>query len=183
MIISNAISLSVTKCNGQLQPIPPACQRRRSYNSLFFFPLGLDHYQDCNIDKRPASAFITKANTSAATVKKIQNILKAANFPDLQAGGIVSSYEEKLVPRETSAKEYVGSYGDHYNALTTGPPANKPTTIPTPSATSTAASTATSTANSTATPATSPTTTSAASSVFFSFTLLIVAIFAFLQLA
>ena len=179
MIISNAISLSVTKCSGRLHPFSPACQKRRRYNSLFFFPLGLEAYQDCNIDKRPASAFVMKASASAAMVMKIQNILKMANFADLQAGGIVSSYEEKLVPREASAKEYVGSYGDHYNALTTGPPANKPTTIPTPSATSTAASTA----NSTATPATSPTTTSAASSVFFSFTLPIVAIFAFLQLA
>ena len=150
----------------------------------FLFPsIGLEAYQDCNIDERPASAFIMKASASAAMVMKIQNILKTANFADLQAGGIVSSYEEKLVPREASAKEYVGSYGDHYNALTTGPPANKPTTTPTPTATSTAASTASSTATSTATPATSPTTTSAASSVFFSFTLPVVAIFAFLQLA
>ena len=79
-------------------------------------------------------------------VTKIKNILKAANFTELRTGGIVSSSEEKLVPHEASAKEYVGSYGNHYNALTAGPP-------------------------------------SAASSVFVSFTLPIIAIFAFLQLA
>ena len=119
-------------------------QRRYCLNS--FFPLDLDAYQECNIDKRPASAFIVKSRATAEIVKKIQNILKTANFADLQAGGIVSSTDEKLAPHEASAKDYVGSYGDHYNALTAGPP-------------------------------------SAASSVLVSFTLPIIAIFAFLQLA
>ena len=79
-----------------------------------------------------------------------------ASLTDLKTGGIVGSYIEKLVAREDTAKKYVGNYGNHYNALTDGPPCN----------------------------ATTPTTTSAASSVLqVAFTLPITAIFAFLQLA
>ena len=80
-------------------------------------------------------------------MKKIQDILRKANLTALQTGGIFGSYVEKLVAyKEDTAKKYVGSYGNHYNALTDGP-------------------------------------TCAAASTFVSFTLLFIAIFAFLQLA
>ena len=81
-------------------------------------------------------------------MKKIQYTLMAANLNDLKTGGIVSSSVDNLVPREDTAKKYVGSYGDHYNALTQDDPKCD-----------------------------------AASTVLASFTLLIIAIFAFLQLA
>ena len=108
----------------------------------------MNEYRDCNIDKRPASAFVTKADASQATVKKIKDTLMAANLADLKTGGIVSDSVENLVPYEDTARKYVGSYGDHYNALGKDKDCS-----------------------------------GAASSLFVSFSLLIFAIFAFLQLA
>ena len=150
-------------------------QRRHSHSSLFFFPFtpAWSEFKDCNIDKKPASAFVTKANASASTVKKIQDILMRANLTDLKTGKIISSSVENLMPYEDTAKKYVGSFGDHYNALTDGLPCGP--TNPT--------STTTSAASSVLVSFTLPTTTSAASSVLVSFTLPITAIFAFLQLA
>lgn len=124
---------------------------------LFSFSPAWSEFKDCNIDKKPASAFVTKANVSASTVKKIQDILMAADLADLKTGEIVSSSVENLMPYEDTAKKYVGSFGDHYNALTDGPPCNATT------------------------PTSTTTTTSAASSVLVSFTLPITAIFALLR--
>lgn len=74
----------------------------------------------CNIDKRPASAFVTKTDAPAATVTKIKSILTNVDLADLEKGGIVSGYIEKLVSHEATAEVYVGQYGKHYNALTEG---------------------------------------------------------------
>ena len=106
----------------------------------------MDKFQECNIDKRPAYAFVTKVDAPDATVKKIQDILKAANVSNLKTGGIVDKSVETLVPTNGTAKDYVGSYGKHYNALTDGPACD-------------------------------------AASSFVSFSQLVIAIFAFIQLA
>lgn len=109
-------------------------QRRQIYSFLFFpFTPAWSEFKDCNIDKKPASAFVTKANASASTVKKIQDILMAANLTNLKTGNIVSSSVENLIPYEDTAKKYVGSFGDHYNALTDGPPCGATTPTPTSS--------------------------------------------------
>ena len=138
---------------------PPYKASKLTFPLFSHFTPALGEYKNCNIDKRPASAFVTKTNASASTVKKIQDILMAANVTDLKTGGIVSSSIENLVPYEDTAKKYVGSYGDHYNALTDGPPCD------------------------TTTPAMTMSSTDTASSVLVSFTLSIIGIFAFLQLA
>ena len=109
----------------------------------------MDQYKTCNIDKRPASAFVTKTGASAATVSKIKSILDNVDLADLKTGEIVSDNIEKLVSREATAKDYVGEYGKHYNALTEGEKCPV----------------------------------ASASSTFVSFSLLVIAIFAFLQLA
>ena len=152
--------------------------------SFFPFTPAWSKFKDCNVDKKPASAFVTKLDASASTVKKIQDILMVANLADLKTGGIVSSSVENLVPYENTAKKYVGSYGDHYNALTDGPTACGTTTPNlTPTSTSTPTSTPTLTPTSTLTLTPTSSTTSAASSALVSFTLSIIAIFAFLQSA
>lgn len=132
------------------------------YTVSFFSPFSpaWDDYMNCYIGKRPASAFVTKNNASAATVKKIQDTLKAAGIKDLKTGGIVNSFVENLVPYDNTAITYVGDYGDYYKALGgdkdcsgggSGGGSGKCS--------------------------------GTASSLFVSFTLLITAIFAFLQLA
>ena len=64
-----------------------ASQLQFFFSSSPFFS-DLDKFQECNIDKRPASAFVTKVDAPAATVEKIQDILKAANVTDLKTGGL-----------------------------------------------------------------------------------------------
>ena len=93
----------------------------------------LKNFITCNIDKRPLHALVTRKDTSDEMVKKWQKMLEDATFDDLQKGGIVSSYAEKLEKYSGSVKDYVGDYGKHYNALSGQiPPVPTPTPTPTP---------------------------------------------------
>ena len=53
---------------------------------------------------------VTSKDTSDEMVKKWQKMLEDATFDDLQKGGIVSSYAEKLDKYSGSVKDYVGDY-------------------------------------------------------------------------
>ena len=86
-------------------------------------PTGLDDFKTCNIDARPAAAFVTSKDTSDATIKQYQDLLKAAGVAKLKKGGFVSSDCEALKDYTGTAKKYVGDYGVYYNALS-GPGGN-----------------------------------------------------------
>ena len=82
-----------------------------------FYFSALDDYQSCNIDKRPAHAFVTSASKSKEDVEKYKKLLKNAKLGDLKKGGIVGNGTESLQEFTGTLKKYLEPYSLYYKAV------------------------------------------------------------------
>lgn len=95
---------------------PVLLEIKLDMNAIFIFS-ALDEFLTCNIDKRPASAFVVSKEKSDEIVKKYAAMLKAADINDLIKGDIVWSGTESLQDYSETVEMYVGEYGKHFKAL------------------------------------------------------------------